>query len=32
MSQVHWQGVFPALTTKFTVADEIDALERRPEF
>jgi len=34
MSQVHWQGVFPALTTKFTAADEIDweSMERHLEF
>lgn len=24
MTEVHWRGVFPALTTKFTAADEID--------
>jgi len=34
MAQVHWQGVFPALTTKFTAADEIDweAMERHLHF
>jgi dihydrodipicolinate synthase/N-acetylneuraminate lyase len=34
MAQVQWRGVFPALTTKFTAADEIDweALERHLEF
>ena len=34
MTQVQWQGVFPALTTKFTAADEIDweAMERHLEF
>jgi dihydrodipicolinate synthase/N-acetylneuraminate lyase len=34
MAQVQWQGVFPALTTKFTAADEIDweSMERHLEF
>jgi len=34
MTQVQWQGVFPALTTKFTAADEIDweSMERHLEF
>jgi dihydrodipicolinate synthase/N-acetylneuraminate lyase len=34
MKQVQWRGVFPALTTKFTAADEIDweAMERHLEF
>lgn len=34
MTQVQWRGVFPALTTKFTAADEIDweAMERHLEF
>jgi 4-hydroxy-tetrahydrodipicolinate synthase len=34
MAKVHWKGVFPALTTKFTAADEIDwaAMERHLEF
>lgn len=34
MSKVQWRGVFPALTTKFTAADEIDwqLMERHLEF
>lgn len=34
MTDVQWQGVFPALTTKFTASDEIDwaAMERHLEF
>jgi len=34
MSQIQWRGVFPALTTKFTAADEIDweAMEKHLEF
>ena len=34
MTQVQWRGVFPALTTKFTAADEIDweAMGRHLEF
>jgi 4-hydroxy-tetrahydrodipicolinate synthase len=34
MTEVQWRGVFPALTTKFTAADEIDwsALETHLEF
>lgn len=34
MVKVNWKGVFPALTTKFTAADEIDwdAMERHLEF
>jgi 4-hydroxy-tetrahydrodipicolinate synthase len=34
VTDVHWQGVFPALTTKFTASDEIDwaAMERSLEF
>ena len=34
MPQVNWQGVFPALTTKFTASDEIDweAMGRHLEF
>jgi 4-hydroxy-tetrahydrodipicolinate synthase len=34
MAKVNWKGVFPALTTKFTAADEIDwdAMERHLEF
>jgi 4-hydroxy-tetrahydrodipicolinate synthase len=34
MTQVQWRGVFPALTTKFTAADEIDwqAIEQHLEF
>lgn len=34
MPQVKWRGVFPALTTKFTAADEIDweAMEQHLEF
>jgi 4-hydroxy-tetrahydrodipicolinate synthase len=34
MTQVQWRGVFPALTTKFTAADEIDwqAVEQHLEF
>jgi 4-hydroxy-tetrahydrodipicolinate synthase len=34
VTDVHWQGVFPALTTKFTASDEIDwaAMERHLEF
>jgi 4-hydroxy-tetrahydrodipicolinate synthase len=34
MTEVQWRGVFPALTTKFTAADEIDwqAMEQHLEF
>jgi 4-hydroxy-tetrahydrodipicolinate synthase len=34
MSSVQWHGVFPALTTKFTAADELDwaAMERHLSF
>lgn len=34
MSSVQWRGVFPALTTKFTAADQLDwaAMERHLEF
>ena len=34
MVKVNWKGFFPALTTKFTAADEIDwdAMERHLEF
>lgn len=34
MTDVQWRGVFPALTTKFTAADEIDwaAMEQHLEF
>ena len=34
MVKVNWKGVFPALTTKFTAADEIDwdAMERHLQF
>jgi 4-hydroxy-tetrahydrodipicolinate synthase len=34
MSNIQWRGVFPALTTKFTAADEIDwaAMEKHLEF
>jgi 4-hydroxy-tetrahydrodipicolinate synthase len=34
MVKVNWKGVFPALTTKFTAADEIDwdAMERHLDF
>lgn len=34
MSNVQWRGVFPALTTKFTAADEIDwtSMEQHLEF
>jgi dihydrodipicolinate synthase/N-acetylneuraminate lyase len=34
MTQVQWRGVFPALTTKFTAADEIDwkSMEQHLEF
>ena len=34
MSDIEWHGVFPALTTKFTAADEIDwaAMEKHLEF
>jgi dihydrodipicolinate synthase/N-acetylneuraminate lyase len=34
MTNVQWSGVFPALTTKFTAADEIDweSMERHLEF
>jgi len=34
MTEVQWRGVFPALTTKFTAADEIDwgAMEQHLQF
>ena len=34
MVKVNWKAVFPALTTQFTAADEIDweAMERHLEF
>ncbi|MDT8322165.1 MAG: dihydrodipicolinate synthase family protein [Xanthomonadales bacterium] len=34
MTKIQWRGVFPALTTKFTAADEIDwgAMEQHLEF
>lgn len=34
MSSIQWRGVFPALTTKFTAADDIDwaAMEKHLEF
>jgi 4-hydroxy-tetrahydrodipicolinate synthase len=34
MSHIEWRGVFPALTTKFTAADEIDweSMEKHLEF
>ena len=34
MSSIEWRGVFPALTTKFTAADEIDwaAMEKHLAF
>ena len=34
MTQVNWKGVFPAVTTKFTAADEIDwpAMEQHLQF
>lgn len=34
MSDIEWHGVFPALTTKFTAADEIDwaAMEKHLDF
>ena len=34
MEQVQWSGVFPAVTTKFTAADEIDwdAMGKHLEF
>lgn len=34
MSDIEWRGVFPALTTKFTAADEIDwaAMEKHLDF
>jgi len=34
MAEVQWRGVFPALTTKFTAADELDwgAMEKHLEF
>ena len=33
MAKVNWKGVFPALTTQFAAADEIDwtAMERHLE-
>jgi 4-hydroxy-tetrahydrodipicolinate synthase len=34
MTELHWRGVFPALTTKFTASDEIDweAMEKHLAF
>ena len=34
MANIQWRGIFPALTTKFTAADEIDwaAMEQHLSF